>query len=223
MAICMHHAPGSFRHQFWIALGVTHGRKRRNPTTWSTRKPKPSILDHGCAECGADGSRRPGALSGVLTGLVLVVYIHFTGHRYWSENLYEERCMCHWTRMASRAVTRLYDDMLRSAGLRATQLAVLVAVGGDEVVSITALAKFISMDRSTLTRNLAPLEREGLIRVGNEGWRRSRTVEITRKGRLRLREALPLWEKAQDRLRQKLGSRKWPVIMSDLDDLIRAA
>jgi len=125
--------------------------------------------------------------------------------------------------MASRAVTRLYDDILRSAGLRATQLAVLVAIGGDEVVSISALAKFISMDRSTLTRNLAPLEREGLIRVGNEGWRRSRTIEITKKGRSRLREALPLWEQAQDRLRQKLGSRKWPVIMADLDDLIRAA
>ena len=55
------------------------------------------------------------------------------------------------------------------------------------------------------------------------GWRRSRTVEITRKGRSRLREALPFWEKAQATLRQKLGSRKWPVIMADLDDLIRAA
>ena len=125
--------------------------------------------------------------------------------------------------MASRAVTRFYDDNLRSVGLRATQLAVLVAVGNEDVMSITALAKFMGMDRSTLTRNLAPLEREGLIRVGNEGWRRSRTVEITKKGRTRLREALPFWEKAQDTLRQKLGSRKWPVIMADLNDLIRAA
>src|SRR5262245_37491326 len=134
-----------------------------------------------------------------------------------------ENCVCHRTRMAARAVTRLYDDTLRSVGLRATQLAVLVAVGGGDVVSITALAKFMGMDRSTLTRNLTPLERDGLIRVGNEGWRRSRTVEITKKGRSRLREALPFWEKAQDTLRQKLGSRKWPVIMADLNDLIRAA
>ena len=96
-----------------------------------------------------------------------------------------ENCVCHRTRMAARTVTRLYDDTLRSVGLRATQLAVLVAVGGDEVVSITALAKFMGMDRSTLTRNLTPLEREGLIRVGLEGWRRSRTVEITKKGRAR--------------------------------------
>ena len=134
-----------------------------------------------------------------------------------------ENCVCHRTRMAARAVTRLYDDTLRSAGLRATQLAVLVAVGGDNVVSITALAKFMGMDRSTLTRNLTPLERDGLIRVGNEGWRRSRTVEITKKGRSRLREALPLWEKAQETLRRKLGLRRWAVIRADLDDLIRAA
>jgi DNA-binding MarR family transcriptional regulator len=125
--------------------------------------------------------------------------------------------------MAARAVTRLYDEMLRSIGLRATQLDVLVSVAGDDVVSITALAKFMGMDRSTLKRNLAPLEREGLIRVGIEGWRRSRTVEITEKGRSRLREALPLWKKAQETLRRKLGIRKWDVIRADLDDLIRAA
>ena len=125
--------------------------------------------------------------------------------------------------MASRAVTRLYDDILRPTGLRATQLAVLVAVGNEDATSITELAKFMGMDRSTLTRNLAPLEREGLIRVGNEGWRRSRIVEITNKGRSRLREALPFWEKAQQTMRQKLGGRRWPVIMADLDDLIRAA
>ena len=133
-----------------------------------------------------------------------------------------ESCVCHRTRMAARSVTRLYDDTLRPVGLRATQLAVLVAVGGDDVVSITALAKFMGMDRSTLTRNLAPLGREGLIRVGIEGWRRSRTVEITKQGRSRLREALPLWEKAQETLRQKLGVRRWTVIRAELDALIRA-
>jgi DNA-binding MarR family transcriptional regulator len=125
--------------------------------------------------------------------------------------------------MAARAVTRFYDEILRSVGLRANQLAVLVAAANESVVSITALAKFMSMDRSTLTRNLIPLEREGLIRIGNEGWKRSRTVAVTHKGRSRLREALPLWEKAQDIVRQKLGSRKWSVIMADLDDLIRVA
>ena len=125
--------------------------------------------------------------------------------------------------MASRAVTRLYDDTLRPVGLRATQLVLLVAIGSGEAVSITALAKFIGMDRSTLTRNLAPLERDGLVRVGNEGWRRSRTIEITKKGSARSREALSFWEKAQNTLRKKLGARKWAVVRTDLDELIRAA
>jgi len=88
-------------------------------------------------------------------------------------------------------VTRAYDDALRPVGLRATQLAVLIAVGIEGAVSITALAKLMGMDRSTLTRNLRPLEREGLVAVGLEGWRRSRTLEITNNGRTRLREALP--------------------------------
>jgi len=125
--------------------------------------------------------------------------------------------------MASRAVTRLYDDTLRPVGLRATQLVLLVAIGSGEAVSITALAKLIGMDRSTLTRNLAPLERDGLVRVGNEGWRRSRTIEITKKGSARSREALSFWEKAQNTLRKKLGARKWAVVRTDLDELIRAA
>ena len=72
-------------------------------------------------------------------------------------------------------------------------------------MSITALAKFMGMDRSTLTRNLRPLEKEGLITLGDEGWRRSRTLEITKAGRSRLREALPLWSSAQRTLKRKLG------------------
>jgi len=125
--------------------------------------------------------------------------------------------------MAARSVTRIYDDELRPSGLRATQVSVLVAIAVDEVMSIAALAKFMGMDRSTLTRNLRPLERDGLIRLGSEGWRRSRTVEITKKGRSRLRDALPLWEKAQETLRRKLGDRRWDHIHDDLDAFIRAA
>jgi DNA-binding MarR family transcriptional regulator len=134
-----------------------------------------------------------------------------------------ESCACHRVRTAARAVTRAYDEALRPVGLRATQLSVLVAVAADDALSITALARLMGMDRSTLTRNLGPLETEGLIALGLEGWRRSRILEITRKGRTRLREALPLWDKAQQALRTRLGDRRWDLIRKDLDDLIRAA
>lgn len=125
--------------------------------------------------------------------------------------------------MAARAVTRAYDSALRPVGLRATQLSILVAIAADDASSIAALADFLGMDRTTLTRNLRPLAKMGLISVGPEGWRRSRTLEITRKGRSRLREALPLWERAQDALRQKLGDQGWVGVRHSLDRLIRTA
>ena len=132
-----------------------------------------------------------------------------------------ESCACHRVRTAARAVTRAYDQMLRPVGLRATQLSLLVATAADDPVSITALAKLMGMDRSTLTRNLRPLESEGLIAVSLEGWRRSRALQITQKGRVMLKEALPLWRNAQQALRGKLGDRRWESMRSDLDQLIR--
>jgi DNA-binding MarR family transcriptional regulator len=125
--------------------------------------------------------------------------------------------------MAARAVTRAYDGTLRPVGLHATQLSVLVAVAIDGAISIAALADFLGMDRTTLTRNLRPLQKQGLISVGPEGWRRSRNLEITKKGRSRLREALPLWERAQDALKKKLGNQAWVDVRAGLDRLIETA
>jgi DNA-binding MarR family transcriptional regulator len=132
-------------------------------------------------------------------------------------------CVCSKVRAAARAVTSAYDEALRPAGLRASQLAVLAAVAIDGSVSITALAQLLGMDRSTLSRNLGPLAKGGLVRIGGEGWRRSRTLEITKKGQSQLGKALPLWEKAQDSLRRKLGDRDWAIVRGGLDRLLRAA
>jgi DNA-binding MarR family transcriptional regulator len=132
-------------------------------------------------------------------------------------------CACLKVRMAARAVTRAYDTALRSVGLRVTQFSILVAIAIDGAISIAALASFLGMDRTTLTRNLRPLEDERLVSVGPEGWRRSRTVEITKQGQWRLREALPLWERAQNAFRQKLGDQAWVGVHHSLDRLIRTA
>jgi DNA-binding MarR family transcriptional regulator len=131
-----------------------------------------------------------------------------------------ESCACTKTRAAARSLTTAYDETLRPVGLRATQLAVLAAVAIDGSASITALAKLLSMDRSTLSRNLGPLEASGLVKVGIEGWRRSRMLEITKKGEAQLAKALPLWEKAQKALREKLGDREWASVNSSLDRLL---
>lgn len=132
-----------------------------------------------------------------------------------------ETCACHRIRMAARAVTRRYDEALRPVGLRATQVSLLAAVALEGAMSIRSLAAAVGMDRSTLTRNLAPLERDGLLVVGSEGWRRSRTLAITARGRARLQRALPLWEKAQARLKRELGARRWDGIQTSLDHVLR--
>ena len=130
-----------------------------------------------------------------------------------------ENCVCNKVRVAARAVTSAYDEVLRPVGLRATQLAVLAAVAADDSVSIARLARLLGMDRSTLSRNLGPLERDGLVRIGNEGWRRSRALDLTGKGRSLLGKALPLWERAQRALHRKLGDQEWGSIRGGLDRL----
>src|SRR5499433_567214 len=134
-----------------------------------------------------------------------------------------ESCVCHKVRMAARAVTRAYDAALRPVGLRATQFAVLVAVATEGALSITALAESMGMDRSTLTRNVRPLAKDGLLTVGREGWHRSRTIEITERGRARVREALPLWERAQAALKRQLGEPQWTGVNQSLAALAQMA
>jgi len=138
-----------------------------------------------------------------------------------SEREILKACAGHRVRTAARAVTRAYDEELRPTGLRAPQLAVLVATVAYDSLSITALAEAMGMDRTTLVRNLRPLESKGLIAIGPEGRWRSRALKITKKGRSRLLEALPFWRNAQQTLHSKLGDRGWDRVLASLDDLTR--
>ncbi|HTL00138.1 MAG TPA: MarR family transcriptional regulator [Pseudomonadales bacterium] len=136
-----------------------------------------------------------------------------------------ETCACNKVRTAARLVTRAYDDALRPTGLRASQCAVLAAIAaqghGNNSMSITELAQAMSMDRSTLKRNVTPLETLGLLNVGAEGWRRSRLLTITDKGKAALEAAVPLWEASQKRLKKMLGADGWSDVQSTLDNLIK--
>src|SRR5262245_50905782 len=132
-------------------------------------------------------------------------------------------CACLRVRTAARAVTRVYDDAFRPLGLRATQLSVLVAVASSEAVSIASLSRMLGMDRSTLTRNLRPLEAKSLVALGPEGHHRSRTLNITSKGDQLVRKALPLWERIQDQLRAALKKPHWTTLHAELDHLIKSA
>ena len=89
------------------------------------------------------------------------------------------------------------DDALRSTGLRATQVPVLAAVGARGALSIKSLADSLEMDRTTLTRDLRPLEERGYVLLAPERRHRSRMLTLTAAGHAALLEALPLWEDAQ--------------------------
>jgi len=130
-----------------------------------------------------------------------------------------ETCICTQLRTTARVVTRVYDALLRDTGLKASQLAVLAAVDAAHSVSIAELSKRLSMDRTTLTRNLNPLLAADLIHVGDEGWRRSKRVHITKGGQQRLSAAMPLWERAQQDVVNRFGARRWHAMRTELRDL----
>lgn len=130
-----------------------------------------------------------------------------------------ETCMCHKTRMAARAITRAYDEALRATGLRATQVAVMTAVAAKGALSIKSLADSLAMDRTTLTRNLRPLEERGLIFVAPERRYRSRMLSLTASGHAALLEVLPLWEGAQRTMKQRLGDQRWTAVQQAVSQL----
>lgn len=125
-------------------------------------------------------------------------------------------CACQKLRVASRKVTRIYDEALKAAAITPAQFTMLGYIGNSDAVSLTQLAEILGLERTTLTRNLKPLERDGLIDISPQGYRRSRSVSLSNKGLKALEIALPLWHEAQSSLKKQLGSQIWNHIQNDL-------
>ncbi len=114
-------------------------------------------------------------------------------------------CTCAKLRRTARRLTQAYDRALKPAGLRLTQYSVLANLARRGPLSITELAELLAMDRTTLTRNLRPLEKAGWLAVGKGPDRRSRAVAVTAAGRRVFERAQPLWQDAERAFRRKLG------------------
>jgi len=112
--------------------------------------------------------------------------------------LQPELCNCLALRQAARHVTQFYDGYLAAAGLRATQFSILVRLRRLGPTTINALAEQMVMDRTTLGRNIKPLEREGLIvtRTGEKD-RRSKEMHLMPAGAARVRAGVKAWAAAQ--------------------------
>jgi len=99
------------------------------------------------------------------------------------ERMSADICTCGELRKAARAVTMLYDNAVKSSGLQSTQFSLLQVISKSDSIRISDLAAKMGTDRTTLTRNLAILAREGLIKISEGTDHRTRNVTATQKGR----------------------------------------
>lgn len=127
-----------------------------------------------------------------------------------------DACACFSFAKAARSVTQLFNATLQPSGLRSTQFVALAVIHAEEPVGMARLAQAIVVDRSTLTRNLKPLQVAGLVAVTRPKGRRGNVVRLTAKGRRRLTEAVPLWEKAQTEFVNNIGPARWRTLKKDL-------
>lgn len=140
------------------------------------------------------------------------------------ENLYEFArqavpCVGFNTRRATRLITQYYDKALAPAGIRSTQYSLLSLLSMMGEAPMQEVAYVLAMDRTTLTRNLNPLVRQGLVKVQVGSDRRSRPLLLTAKGHSMLEKALPYWEAAQSRIVDEIGADKWDSIMRSLHQI----
>jgi DNA-binding MarR family transcriptional regulator len=108
------------------------------------------------------------------------------------------QCVCTAARRRSRELTRTFEKAMRGSGVRGTQFTLLAMLVQTGPTPTTRLADFLGLERTTLTRNLRPLVRDGFVRIDEDEDRRVRKVAITPAGEEAARRAYPFWKKAQD-------------------------
>ncbi len=120
-------------------------------------------------------------------------------------------------RKAMRAVSQHYDQMMAPSGLRGTQFTILTVLSRLGELTVTDLADFLVMDRTTLTRNLKPLVKEGYLNIlpGLQD-RRSRRIKLTSEGKKAQKTAMPYWQKAQNEMVNFMGKSNTRQLISDL-------
>ncbi len=130
-----------------------------------------------------------------------------------------KECACLNLRKAARTTTQLYDQAMLPIGLRSTQFALLAITRGQPNLSVSELAEMMAMDRTTLTRNLKPLEKRGLINITPGADRRIKLISITRDGQRMLARAIPIWQQTQRKVVDNFGDVRFKSLLKDLADI----
>ena len=115
-------------------------------------------------------------------------------------------CSCNMIRKSARKITQFYESGLRDAGIKLTQFSILAALANTGPVQLTQLADRLLLERTSLTRNLNVLERNGWVQLqtGIED-SRQRIVSLSKKGYEQLDQAIPYWKKAQKAIANEMG------------------
>jgi DNA-binding MarR family transcriptional regulator len=116
--------------------------------------------------------------------------------RFETTSQIHDHCLCFAAQRAARALARRFDEAFDAIGLTSGQFSLLMSVNRPKRASMGALASFLAMDRTTLTANLKPLARRGLLKVTvDPADRRGRLVSLTTRGHARLQAAIPVWKR----------------------------
>ena len=132
-----------------------------------------------------------------------------------------EECNCFAVRSAARHVSQYYDLYLARTGLRTTQFSILAKLKRLGPLAINELAREMVMDRTTLGRNVKPLERDGLIRIEpGQSDRRAKELRLTKTGEKQLEAAFEAWSRAQTGFESTFGPRHAAELRRVLRDVV---
>ena len=136
-----------------------------------------------------------------------------------SNNLEPKNCACFNVRKTARVLTQEYDQFITPSGLKTTQFSALAVIRRLGPIMISDLALAMEIDRTSLTRNLKLIERDGFIKMRPGEDARSRIVEITPAGQEKLDEAQVLWKVVQSRIVENFGEKRFKFLRDELEAL----
>lgn len=130
-------------------------------------------------------------------------------------------CNCLAVRQAARRVSQFYDAHLAPLGLKTSQYSILAKLARLGPMSINEIAEAMAMDRTTTSRAVRPLERDGLVKMEAAEDGRKRVINLTAAGRDRTKEALAAWRKAQKEFELAVGPPAAQKLRMALRDVVK--
>lgn len=128
-----------------------------------------------------------------------------------------DSCLCLHVQRAARSLARRFDVALRPAGLTSGQFSLLMSLNRPQPPTMGQVARLLAMDRTTLTANLKPLERQGFVEVrAGESDKRQRVLALTQSGRAVLAAAVPIWLATHQAIEGLLGEASPDRLRADL-------